>query len=385
MPRISFAGFRDPVKRPRYIIWVGVAVLVLAAFVIVALGVTSTRWFCAEGCHKVQDDAITAYRHSTHSEVSCMACHMPVGADPVTFVLHKAEALGELYLTVTNNFELPLNGESEVALTMKSTQCTQCHDLKKRPVTPSKGILIDHEAHAEAGVSCTICHNRIAHDEDFSLKLKDPKTGKANRKHEQFMTMTACFRCHSQKAGAEGTSAPGRCSACHPKGFELKPESHREEGFYPSGHAKLAQAEETRVAGIEKSEPAEGEADGAAAEESVGLAIPKVETLNECSTCHAESFCTNCHGIEMPHPSTFKKDHGVTGKKNPKVCSRCHGDAKRFCDECHHGSSMGWEFSLAKPWRYQHPAAVADLGASTCFECHQPTYCAHCHVSGSAD
>ena len=132
MAKISLSGFKDPVRRPRYIIWTGVAVLVLAAVMIVALGVTSTFWFCSEGCHKVQDDTIIAYQRSTHSKISCMACHMPAGANPVVFILHKAEALGELYMTVTDNFELPLNAESEVSLVMKSTQCTQCHNMENR-------------------------------------------------------------------------------------------------------------------------------------------------------------------------------------------------------------------------------------------------------------
>ncbi len=176
MPKISLSGFTDPTRRPRYIVWTAVAVLVLAAVMISALGITSTRWFCAEGCHKVQDDTIIAYERSTHAEISCMACHMPVGATPVMFLLHKAEALGELYLTVTNNFELPLNAESELALTMPSTQCTQCHDPEKRVTTPSEGILIDHAVHAEEEVDCTLCHNRTAHVEDFELTLSDPAT-----------------------------------------------------------------------------------------------------------------------------------------------------------------------------------------------------------------
>ncbi|MDP2400989.1 MAG: NapC/NirT family cytochrome c, partial [Actinomycetota bacterium] len=137
MPRISLDGFKDSARRPRYIIWTGASVLLLAAVVIVALGVTSTYWFCAEGCHKVQDDTILAYNNSSHNKVSCMACHMPVNADPVTFLLHKAEALGELYLTVTNNFELPLNPTSHLAMVMPENQCTQCHNLTNRVPTPS--------------------------------------------------------------------------------------------------------------------------------------------------------------------------------------------------------------------------------------------------------
>ena len=156
MPKISLAGFKDPVRRPRYIIWTGVAVLVFAAVMIVALGVTSTRWFCAEGCHKVQDDTILAYEASTHSEISCMACHMPVKANPVIFIIHKAEALGELYLTLTNNFELPLNAESEVALTMASKQCTQCHNMANRQVTESPGIIMDHKPQEEINAACPV-------------------------------------------------------------------------------------------------------------------------------------------------------------------------------------------------------------------------------------
>ncbi len=236
MARISLAGFKDPKRRPRFIVWAVVAVLVIIAVMIPVLGVTSTYWFCAEGCHKVQDDTITAYQHSPHSEISCMACHMPVQANPVVFLLHKAEALGELYMTVTNKFELPLNAESEVALTMKSTQCTQCHDEEKRTVTPSPGLKIDHAVHATGGVECTICHNRTAHVEDFKLTLVDPTTGKPNRPHEDFMKMTACFRCHSQDASRRGAErrmrgvphARIRAQAAQPPEARLLPEGPRQ-------------------------------------------------------------------------------------------------------------------------------------------------------------
>lgn len=385
MPRISLAGFRDPVRRPRFIIWSAVVVLTLAAVVIVALGVVSTGWFCSEACHQVQDDTITAYKHSTHSQVSCMACHMPVGTNPIMFVVHKAEALGELYLTATGNFELPLNGKSEVALTMPSKQCEQCHDTAKRVITPSAGVLIDHKKHADKEVTCGVCHNRVAHNEDFKLRLSDPGTKEPNRKHEQFMSMTACFRCHTQNAESLGLKAPGTCITCHPKDFELKPASHNQAGFFPSGHARLAAQEETRVAAAETAKKKEaGEAEEKAGE-GVGESLPEVASINECSTCHGKSFCSDCHGIEMPHPANFKKSHGATGKKSPKVCSRCHGNANQFCDECHHGSSMKWDYNIAMPWRKQHPSAVKQLGANACFSCHDPVYCAHCHVSGSVD
>lgn len=344
MPRITFEAFKDPARRPRAIIWTVAVVFALVAFVMVALGVTSTYWFCANGCHKVQDDTIIAYNASSHNRISCMACHMPVGADPVTFVLHKAEALGELYLTVTNQFELPLNEHSEVAEEMESTQCTQCHG-DNRAITPGPGIIIDHAAHAENDVTCTMCHNRVAHPEEFELTLA------GNKKHEDFMKMEACFRCHGLE---EGSKAPGDCAACHPADFELKPENHLQPGFYEKGGDSKGHAE------LKKEEP------------------------EYCRICHLESdFCESCHGLAMPHPADFQKTHGDEGKSKPAVCANCHAKGAasaeagtEFCNACHHKES-----DPTKPWIPQHFVIVRASGADACFDCHNPTFCAACHVS----
>jgi nitrate/TMAO reductase-like tetraheme cytochrome c subunit len=399
------AGFRNPETRPRYILWSGAVLIGFAAFMIAALGITSTRWFCSEGCHKVQDDTILAYEHSTHSEVSCMACHMPAGATPIEFIFHKSEALGELYLTVTDQFELPLNAESHVARTMPSEQCTQCHDMEKREATPSEGVIIDHAIHEENGVACAICHNRVAHNEDFQLTLKSPD-GEPNQKHEVYGSMTACFRCHTQGLPVSGPKAPGDCYACHPKDMQLKPESHLAEGFFPAGHGDLGKAEAVRVAGVTGestvSAAVEGEGEGElvqAAEESeepaegghgeaggVGESLGRVDSINECYTCHAEKFCTDCHGLPMPHEGGFAGSHAKLGTENPKQCEMCHGPSGTSCDSCHHGTSIEHELDTSVPWLNQHMVAVRDVGTAKCIEeCHNPTYCARCHVRGSAE
>jgi len=394
MAKISLAGFKDPVRRPRYIIWALVAVLMIAGVMVPVLGVTSTRWFCAEACHKVQDDTIIAYQHSSHSKISCMACHMPVNANPVVFLLHKAEALGELALTVSNNFELPLNPESEVSLTMTPDKCTQCHSLETRNITPSPGIKIDHEVHTEKRVTCPLCHNRVAHREDFELTLTDPATGEPNKKHDDFASMTACFRCHGLEAGSP---APGTCLACHTADFELKPPSHLETGFVGE-HGKMAEEANEKVAetlkeyGIEPVTPeSKSEFLTIPEEEMVGEAIPPVGAINYCSTCHRQAFCTACHGTPMPHSAEFvepkdRKDpagHPVQSKLIPKKCVMCHGDNEKthFCDECHHGKKVDYEFKPAVPWAKQHPAAVAKSGVKSCTEkCHTAKFCVDCHT-----
>lgn len=389
-PGLASRMLKDPAARVRLFIWGFAGLLAFAAIMIVALGATSSYWFCANGCHKVQDDTITAYQHSAHSRVNCMACHMPVDASPVTFMLHKVKALGELYMTVTNNFDLPLNAKDEVAAEMPSEQCTQCHGTNRK-ITPPPGLLIDHQKHADQGITCTTCHNRVAHVEDFELKNKDPKTGKPNQPHTDFMTMTACFRCHSQATYAK---APGTCTACHTKDFNLVPSFHKKPGFFPKDHGKLALEEQKSVAEAvaeEKaaSEPSKGASLGgpaiaAAAEAKPEGELPNVKTINTCFTCHAEKFCTDCHGVVMPHPTEFVKQHATFGKNSPKACERCHGSAATFCDQCHHGTQLKYSYNPSVPWKTQHPQAVSKTGAAACFACHQNTYCAKCHVRGGS-
>ena len=388
--RISLGGYLDPLRRPRWIVWTIVAVVVIAAVMVPVLGITSTRWFCSEGCHKVQDDTIESYQHSSHSEISCMACHMPVNANPVIFLMHKAEALGELAQTVTNNYELPLNKDDEVALTMKSGQCTQCHNEARRKVTPDAGLKIDHAIHAEKGVNCTICHNRIAHNENFTPKLIDPKTRSLNQKHANFMTMTACFRCHTQEV--KKGSPPGQCFVCHTPEFTLLPASHQDPNFFPKGHGQLASAEESRApwmnasdVGTETETAVERTSENAVKSESLGEDLPKVEGVNLCSTCHARAFCTDCHGVPMPHPSDFVTKHGPIGRANPQVCAKCHGFNVDFCGNCHHGTHLGYKMNPKQTWKQQHPLAVNQVGAAGCIQpggCHSPTYCAICHANG---
>lgn len=82
--RRLFGAFRDPRRRPRAIIWLGIAMMGVIAFAVVAIPVASTFTFCAHACHCIQDDTIAAYADSPHANVSCVSCHVPSKADPAT-------------------------------------------------------------------------------------------------------------------------------------------------------------------------------------------------------------------------------------------------------------------------------------------------------------
>lgn len=375
--------FLDAKTRPRAIMWLGLA---LVGFVLLWAGGiigTSSEWFCTGPCHKVHDDNTLAYEQSSHTNVSCIACHEPVNADPLTFTLLKVHVLPDLPATIFDYYSLPANDGSYVALEMPSEQCTQCHVLgKNRPVNSRLDLIIDHDAHSGRDITCTTCHNRVAHrDDKADIVLPN------GERHENWMRMDACFRCHGL---SEEAKAPGTCAACHPAGFELRPASHEARewaGPYgrAGGHAKAAEEESGTVErAVEDIERREKEAaSGAPGEEEaeVGNSGP----VNSCYTCHERKYCDSCHGLEIPHPAAFKTDHGAAGYADPSKCARCHArsaaEAKGtgFCNACHHPASIPGE-----PWQKRHPVAVREGGKAACERCHDPRYCTVCHVEGPA-
>ena len=73
---------------------------------------------------------------------------------------------------------------------------------------------------------------------------------------------------------------------------------------------------------------------------------------NTCGACHAQSFCTDCHGGKVPmKPATLLEDrpdrmaphrgdyltqHRIDGKLDPSSCYACHGRANNDkCRVCH--------------------------------------------------
>ena len=319
---------------------------------------------------------------------------MPVNADVITYAFHKVEALAELPMTVLGTYEIPLNGEDEVAMNgyvFPSTQCTQCHDTTKRNITTTKGIIIDHDVHAEKNFACTVCHNRVAHDEEgYTFVNKDPKTGELNQGHSNFMKMTGCYRCHRLADDGESVPSPytasGECKTCHTSEFDLKPDSHKAKNFVADIHGKLAAEEAART-----EEAIKEFADEKAPEKSVKTTegnavkdVPNMKEINECYTCHTKKYCQDCHGgVTMPHPADFLKNHSKEANANTAACKRCHGE--NACTECHHSNPnvKDWKFEKNVPWIKQHPEATHKVGAAACFKCHESTYCAHCHVTGS--
>jgi hypothetical protein len=112
------------------------------------------------------------------------------------------------------------------------------------------------------------------------------------------------------------------------------------------------------------------------------------EAMN-CSGCHAQKFCSDCHAGERNsrryHPANFVSRHAPESYSRDTECSACHS-TEAFCRDCHRQTGLAARtgnrslaFHNAQPlWLVQHGTA-ARQALSTCTACHQQSYCMQCH------
>lgn len=315
-----------PHRRRRWLIVVGTAVAAFLALLFAADVVTSSPAVCGS-CHEMQVRT-AEWAESAHAGVACVDCHVedrdwyefPAAAVEQTRLLGR-----DTYLHFASSAPDSVDERPAGVAPMSDDVCLACHDVDRK-ATSGFRILIDHPEHARRNGSCISCHERTAHPV--------PTRGRA------MSLMSKCMNCHGS---AEQPKASAECGVCHPKGFELRPVSHTQDKW-AKGHGRIATEDKT-----------------------------------QCVMCHTKRFCTDCHGVEMPHPADWERGatgHGPYARNDRVVCSKCHDKQPTWCAMCHHEG-----LNPAKgPWVKQHFTQVESKGASFCFGCHSPTYCVKCHV-----
>ncbi|MCK4777408.1 MAG: NapC/NirT family cytochrome c [Actinomycetia bacterium] len=279
-----------------------------------ALLLTCQPFFC-RSCHEMDPD-IDSWASSSHAHVNCLSCHVESGW--IHLLKDKMMAGKSMFYHFFPLYEKPINIKSHLSEEIHSENCMRCHSLVK--VTPSEGILIDHEIHEEEGIKCSFCHNRVAHP---------GLAGYIDRSK-----MNACIKeCH------DGDKAKRDCLACHSEDFKLTPKDHDIKEEWKEEHGLLSKKD-----------------------------------IKECESCHfSEEYCSDCHQMEMPHPSNWERNH-----KNEKElfgkCIICHTDPY-FCENCHHP-----EYDPAiENWGKAHSGVVKEKGNTPCQDCHEISYCNACH------
>lgn len=220
-------------------------------------------------------------------------------------------------------------------------QCMLCHEDLEEEMPPERQIanlfegdlykarhvslLLDdvafsHQQHVAAEVECGSCHVGI--EESERISSLEP------------VTMADCMDCHA------GQNVANDCSTCHEAiDTEWAPESHAHSWMKFHGQAVRKDS-------------------GAPAD--------------DCSLCHGESTCNQCHFEQPPegHTNFFRlRGHAVLARLDRRSCATCH--RTDICSRCH-------EQVLPQ----NHTGMFGGVRSTHCYGCHEPlasTGCFTCH------
>jgi hypothetical protein len=104
--------------------------------------------------------------------------------------------------------------------------------------------------------------------------------------------------------------------------------------------------------------------------------------IRECNDCHKGE------GVAPNHDADFVRGHRVLASRAGNNCSQCHQQA--WCLDCHQGGGTGDDLSQSnagrdyKPkshrsgWLQIHPIKAQD-NQQQCYRCHDQKYCTACH------
>lgn len=204
------------------------------------------------------------------------------------------------------------------ALAIADSSCRSCHDDIDGTMTVA-GLRIKHDECA-SGSSCVDCHSDAAHTEGVSWPT--------------VYDMDTCLGCHDAAAAYDA------CDTCHVGSLERV---RRTTGAWAVTHGSDWQ----RTHGM-------GE-------------------MTTCRACHAESYCTRCHGPGVPHDERFFGRHGALSLSADARCTECHEQA--LCDDCH-----GLEMPHPIEFTRGHADLVDGTDDASCKACHADADCVTCHV-----
>ena len=261
---------RWAVGKRRWLVRLGIAVLVIAVFVVIPGYISTQPKFLRRYPGMAEEYA--TWSTSVHFRASCQSCHVPPGFIPQAG--YQVRMLGEFYLSLVSPSRQP-----RVFPPPTSEACQSCH-LNLRTVSPSGDLNIPHRAHVVVlKMQCVRCHKYLVH--------------KTNPSGKHTPTMSTCLVCH------DGHQAKNACATCHTN--KDIPVNHRSPNWvviHPQMQKTINCQQchkwtEHWCAECHSHRPKSHGADWRTVHGA------KVKVHRNCEACHEGAFCVRCHG-ELP-------------------------------------------------------------------------------------
>lgn len=362
---MKFFIFRFDLKRKKDRLSFALLLILISMFAAISfsgsLNFTSYPVFCSL-CHEMKPEYQT-WAASSHSSISCNACHMDKGAN----------GLINYEKTLASRFQKHFKGDYYRPIELKKQvtpeRCLSCHNITRK-VSAHGDILIPHEKHLRRKISCLECHSGVAHgkiadrglteDKDYSFwtpaMAKDEMT-----RINTGLAMQECLDCH------ESMEVKATCEDCH--GAIKKPPSHFTTRFQRT-HGKEAR-KDIKYCNMCHSYS------------KSFISVDAVDTTAEYA--RENNFCFNCHMKKPPgHGPDWRNLHGksIGSMANRNGCLACHDEnrlSKAFrstesdCNKCH--------YEKHNPnWLSNHQGRIKKGSFNPeCLSCHPSTKCGSCH------
>lgn len=304
------------------------ALLFIVVAMIGALTFTNQPIFCSS-CHKTMSPEYTTWQVSSHSQVSCVACHIKPGL--VNTLLHKMQTLKEPVLYFTGTWEKPIKPTEPV----ENENCLTCHSTNRK-FTVEGDLIIPHDKHEKAGILCVDCHSGVAHAKIYERGLTGEKSPRQPEDWTEAYAKTVftpdftnpdmdtCIKCHHKKG------KPVSCETCHKTIFT--PENHKNKVTWQKTH------------GLE----AEKNIKSCQSCHDYGFENKHIKLDNEAAAyAWSNNFCSKCHSKMPPghNNTTWRNEHKFAeAQKGKKNCEACHRLNDKYpdaaptnvsCSKCH--------------------------------------------------
>jgi len=298
----------------RLLLWVLLSLLVVALIP----GMIALAW--TPSCTSCHTDIQESILDNGHRDVACKSCHRP------------PTVLGRLGFNERVMYGMVLHAipVHRQSLAVRRAQCESCHDIaasSMQGIQEHNGLRINHERCA-TGIECTTCHGSIGH-------LRDGQW-------VQQYSMDQCLRCHTRNVlNTED------CTACHAGRTRRTPVPNNGQS---SVFAVVHGPNWRRAHGL--------------------------GDQSTCSVCHGSADCARCHGPLVPHDrATILAAHGPVAKQSSEGCATCH-DQTSFCDACH-----VVEMPHPSTFLKEHSTITGTVGNQVCANCHHVVDCDSCHAA----
>ncbi|MBV8758795.1 MAG: hypothetical protein JO257_16020 [Deltaproteobacteria bacterium] len=270
--------------------------------------------------------------------------------------------------------------------------CTQCHasmESERALHIPSDASCLECHAKPHDTRSCLGCHTaanalpelaqareHLTYDHGQHLT---PTRGNCARCHVGIAEgddhlrppMATCFKCHDHDASRDART----CDACHRRLDDATtlPQSHlAHDGDWLREHGTRAAA-----------------------------------SADACQSCHRETFCTQCHGQNVPvlpatasfadpfapsvHRGGFAGRHALEARADPGACITCHSQDR--CVQCHVAKGVagatrgsphppGWVGQTAAENEHGREARRDPAACAACHDGAGQQLCVTCHAVG---